>query len=202
MVHRGAGGRYQVGVRAFCLGQGWRPASVLRAAATAPMRRLSAASRENVSLTVMDTSTVLDIGAVLVVGGMTGRVDAVFSLSPGVVLPAASAAEAVIAAARPEAETPQGHSRAEWVRRIRRAREEGVSFDVEMTAAPVACLAAPVHAPSGAVVAAVGVAVLDPRGLPQLVEAVRDTADRVSANLTRVPGAGRTLRPLAGTGDH
>jgi DNA-binding IclR family transcriptional regulator len=118
-----------------------------------------------------------------------------------VVLPPATAAEAVIAAARPEAEIPRGHSRTAWARRVRCARDEGVSFDLEMTEAPVACLAAPVHAPGGAVVAAVGVAVLDPRGLPRLVDAVRDTAGRISANLARIPGAGRTLHPLGGAGD-
>lgn len=194
MAHRGTGGRYRVGARAFCLGQGWQPAPVLRAAAALPIRRLAAATGDSVSLTVMDA------GELLVVVGTSGRCDEVFPLRPGVVLPVGSAAEAVIAAARPDAAAVSAVSAdAEWTGRVRRARDEGHALDLEMTVEPVACAAAPVYAPGGVVVAAIGVTVLERHRPQSLVDAVRDTAGRISANLARIPGAGRTLFPLAST---
>ncbi|MFG2005543.1 IclR family transcriptional regulator [Spirillospora sp. NPDC048911] len=196
MVHRGPGGRYRVGARAFALGQAWDPAPVLRSAATAPVRRLAAATGDSVCLAVMDAADAL------VVAGMLGRADELISLRPGLVLPPGTATEAVITAARPMVTVPPGSSRAEWIRRVRQARDQGVAFDLQATELPVACVAAPVHAPGGAVVSAIGVVVLEARRLPELAGAVRDTADKISANLARIPGAGRVLAPLAGTTEH
>ncbi|MFC5750869.1 IclR family transcriptional regulator [Actinomadura rugatobispora] len=192
IVHRGPGGRYRVGVRAFCLGQAWDPAPVLRSAAAAPVRRLAAATGDSVCLAVMESADAVTVA------GMFGRADEVISLRPGEVLPPATATEAVISAARPALTVPRGSSRAEWGRRVRYARDHGYAFDLETTAVPVACVAAPVRAPGGTVVAAVGVVVLEPRRLRELAAPVRDTADKISANLGRVPGAGRVLAPLAG----
>ncbi|WP_131735695.1 IclR family transcriptional regulator [Actinomadura roseirufa] len=190
-VHRGDRGRYRVGARAFRLGQMWTPAPVLRTAAARPARQLAAAIGESVSVAVMNGPDAL------VVTGVMGPADEVWSLRPGVVLPSASAAEIAIKATRPRAEAPGDHSRPDWARRVTSARDLGVAYDYENVLPPLACVAAPVHDPTGATVAAIAAVVMDSRRLASLTDAVRGTADRISANLTRIPGAGRALRLLS-----
>ncbi|GGS90337.1 IclR family transcriptional regulator [Nonomuraea spiralis] len=198
VVHREHGGRYRIGTRMFRWGQRWTPAQVLSTAAVQPLRRLAAAG-------CSATIAVRDGGDVIVVAGIGDpAVEEVFRIRPGVVLPAASAAEVVLsvgdpAALRPDPgwSLPEGHSRAEWARRIGDARERRLAFDFEAALPPLGCVAAPVRAPTGAVVAAAAVVVVGTERLPLLADAVRDTAACISANLARVPGAGRALSLLA-----
>ncbi|TDD94260.1 IclR family transcriptional regulator, partial [Actinomadura rubrisoli] len=189
-VHRGEGGRYRVGARAFRLGQMWEPAPVLRTAAARPARQLAITVGESVSVAVLNASDAL------IVAGVLGRADEVWPLRPGAVLPVASAAEAAIKASRPRAAAPDGYPRTEWTRRLTGVRDHGVAFDYESALPPLACVAAPVHDPAGTTVAAIATVVLDSRRLASLAEAVRATADRISANLARIPGASRALRLL------
>lgn len=214
VVHREDGGRYRMGVRAFRWGQRWAPAQVLGTAAARPLRRLAAAGCSTVI-------AVRDRADVIVVAGITDPgVDEVFQMRPGIVLPAASAAEVVLAAwdpasdplsgpfsdpawdpaslvrPRPGRGLPEGWSAAEWARRLGDARERGVAFDFEAALPPLGCVAAPVRAPTGALVAAVAVVVVGAGRLPALADAVRVTAAHISANLARVPGAGRALNAL------
>jgi len=190
-INRDTGGRYRVGTRSFQLGQLWQPGPVLRTAAAQPLRRLAAATGGSVSLGISDA-----VG-IMIVAGVIGEVEEVFSLRPGAVLPPASAAEVVMATSVPGATVPDGYSAIEWRRRIISARDHGVAIDYEVDAAPVGCVAAPVHAPTGAVVAAVGIAVFDKRRLPSMGDAVREIAGQVSVNLSRIPHAGRALSGLA-----
>lgn len=171
-------GRYRIGPQMFRLGHAWQPAPALRTAARRPLRELVAAT-PRASLSVASP----DVGGVLVVGGILGEVDEIFPLRAGVVLPPASAAYVAMAIATPDAPPPDGYSTAEWRRQLTGARDRGVAFHYEDF---LACLAAPVRAPSGTIVAAVGAAVLDGRRLPEMSAAVQRTADRVSANLARL----------------
>ncbi|MFI7416222.1 IclR family transcriptional regulator [Nonomuraea sp. NPDC049684] len=199
LVHREDGGRYRIGTRMFRWGQRWSPAQVLSTAAVRPLRRLAAAG-------CAVTIAVRDGDDVIVVSGIGDpAVDEVFRMRPGLVLPVASAAEVVLAVGNPASgrrpdpgwSLPEGHSPAEWARRVGDARERRVAFDFEAALPPLGCVAAPVRAPTGAVVAAAAVVVVGTSRLPLLADAVRETAACISANLARVPGAGRALSLLA-----
>ncbi|MEV4398709.1 helix-turn-helix domain-containing protein [Nonomuraea sp. NPDC049607] len=199
VVHREDGGRYRIGTRMFRWGQRWSPAQVLSTAAVRPLRRLAAAGC-SVTIAVRDGDDVI-----VVAGIGDPAVDEVFRMRPGIVLPAASAAEVVLAVGNPASglrpdpgwSLPPGHSRAEWARRVGDARDRRVAFDFEAALPPLGCVAAPVRAPTGAVVAAAAVVVVGTNRLPLLADAVRETAACISANLARVPGAGRALNLLA-----
>lgn len=198
VVHREDGGRYRMGARTFRWGQRWAPAQVLSTAAVRPLQGLAGTGCSAV-IAVRDGDDVIVVAGI---GDPT--VDEVFRLRPGAVLPAASAAEVVLAAwdsvsavcPDPGLSRPEGHSTTEWARRVGDARDRGVAFDFEGALPPLACVAAPVRAPTGALVAATAVVVLGTGRLPLLADAVRDTAARISGNLARVPGSGRALSLL------
>lgn len=178
-VQRGCG-RYQVGPEMARLGQAWQPDRALRAAAHYPLRQLATATRATVGVAAPDA------GRMLIVGGMIGEVDEVFPLRAGTVLPAGSTADMVLATDKPEMELPaERYSAREWARLVTGVRDRGVAFDYEVQVAPVACLAAPVHAPSGKIVAAIGAVVLDSKRLASMAEDIRRAANLVSANLAR-----------------
>ncbi|ALG06024.1 hypothetical protein AOZ06_03000 [Kibdelosporangium phytohabitans] len=71
-------GRYRIGPRMFHVGEGWRPAAALRAAALPPLRQL-AASIGGASVNV----SVVDAGQMLIVAAVRGDADDVVELRPG-----------------------------------------------------------------------------------------------------------------------
>ncbi|MEV5408970.1 helix-turn-helix domain-containing protein [Thermopolyspora sp. NPDC052614] len=199
VVHREDGGRYRIGARTFRWGQRWAPGQVLGAAAVRPLRRLAAAGGSAVVV-------VRDGDDVIVVAGIADpAVDQVLRLRPGVALPATGTAEVMLAAWDPaSAVPPPGRSGPQWrpgaarSRRVDDATARRIAVGFEATPPPLGCVAAPVRAPTGALVAAAALVVLGTGRLPSLADAVRDAAARISANLTGVPGAGRALSPLTG----
>ncbi|WHM40394.1 helix-turn-helix domain-containing protein [Streptomyces sp. BPTC-684] len=176
-------GRYRMGPAIVRLGRAWSPERPLHTAATGPLRHLAAATRASVSVSVPGT------GSPLVVAALPGEVDDVFPLRAGAVLPPGSAAEVVLAAAGPATAPPEGQCAPQWQRRIEVAREQGTALDHYEADVLVACLAAPVRAPSGKVVAALAVSVLDRRRLADAGEPLRRAARMIGANLARMPQA-------------
>ncbi|MFJ8209329.1 IclR family transcriptional regulator [Streptomyces sp. NPDC096033] len=189
-------GRYRLGPRTFRLGQAWHPARALRAAAAQPLRELAAAGG-GVSLSL----SVPEAGHIIVVGGMRGEVDEVFPLRSGVVLPPGSAAELVLAASAPVPRRPAGWTAAAWAREVAAIRERGVAFDYERCVDSLSCVAAPVHAADGQVVASVAVTSLDAKLLPPLCDAVSRAATAIGARLARLPEPGRRPRTSGPGGD-
>lgn len=179
-------GRYQLGPRTFRLGQAWRPARALRAAAAQPIRSLATTTKhKTLGLAVAAA------GHTIIIGGIPGEAEQAWPLRVGAVLPPGTAAEQILATTMPGHEPPDGYAAADWAHRIRTARERGLAYDVEQRHLPVCCVAAPVYAPSGAVVAALAAVVVDGRQLPSIVESVRRAAGMISANL-RLPGSARS----------
>ncbi|MEU3406630.1 helix-turn-helix domain-containing protein [Streptomyces sp. NPDC006670] len=182
-------GRYRLGPRTFRLGQAWHPARALRAASAQPLRELAAVAG-GVSLSL----SVPEAGHIIVVGGMRGEVDEVFPLRSGVVLPPGSAAELVLAASAPVPRRPAGWTAAAWAREVAGIRERGLAFDHESCVESLSCVAAPVRAASGQVVAAVAVTALDGKLIPPLGDAVGRAASMISARLARLPEPGARVR--------
>ncbi|MER6998136.1 helix-turn-helix domain-containing protein [Streptomyces sp. NPDC000410] len=193
-------GRYRLGPRTFRLGQAWHPARALRAASARPLRELASVSgRSGVSLSVPEA------GHTLVVGSTRSEVDDVFPLRSGVVLPPGSAAELILTASAPEAEPPEGWSRAAWAREATRAREQGLAFQYGQCVSALSCVAAPVYGASGQVVAAVAATSLESKRIASLGEAVGRAAAMISANLARPArsadrGAGESAAGVPGAG--
>ena len=152
-------GRYQLGPRVFRLGQAWRPARRLRAAAARPIGGLAAGiERGGFSLSVLDR------GQVMVVTGIGREVDELVALRSGTVLPVETAAGRILTSAD---------------------HPSGLAYDTESWL-PLACVAAPVYAASGEIVAALAATTFNRAGLASLAEPVRRAAALVSANLTRL----------------
>ncbi|MFI5775801.1 IclR family transcriptional regulator [Nocardia sp. NPDC051570] len=186
-------GRYTLGPRTFRLGQAWRPARLLRAAAARPLGTLAATTeRGGFSLAVAEA------GQTILVTGIGREVNEAFPLRPGVLLPPGTAAEKILRATTRVAEPPQGWSPREWSKATRTAREHGLAYDLDMRYVGVACVAAPVHAPSGTIVAALAASTFDLRQVDTVSEAVRRTAAVISAELARVIRAERAASPWPG----
>ncbi|WP_245997509.1 IclR family transcriptional regulator [Nocardia pseudobrasiliensis] len=182
-------GRYTLGPRTFRLGQAWRPARLLRAAAARPLGKLAATTeRGGFSLAVTEG------GQTLLVAGIGREVNEAFPLRAGVLLPPATAAEKILRATG-FAEPPEGWSPREWTRATRAARDRGLAYDLDMRYVGVACVAAPVHAPSGAVVAALAASTFDLRQVDTVAEAVRRSAAQVGTELARILRAERAVSP-------
>ncbi|GAA0589728.1 IclR family transcriptional regulator [Streptomyces crystallinus] len=175
-------GRYRMGPAIVRLGRAWSPDRSLRTAAAGPLRHLAAATRASVSISVPGADSPL------VVAALPGEVDQVIALRAGSLLPTGSAAEVVLAAARPLA-PPEDDCAARWRLRIDAAREQGTAVDHYEADTMVACLAAPVRSPSGKVVAALAVSVLERRRLTAADEPLRRAARMIGANLARLPQA-------------
>ncbi|WP_406634941.1 IclR family transcriptional regulator [Amycolatopsis sp. WGS_07] len=181
-------GRYRIGSQLFRLGQTWKPAEVLRAAAQRPVRELAAASQLSVGIAVPDE------GQPLFVGAVPARSAEVLSVRTGMTLSADSAAGLAIVAFAPLMPPPADHSSPAWARLLDGVRERGVAVHHADDQLPMTCLAAPVHAPHGAVVASIGAVAPAKRHVAPLAEAVRRAAGMASATLARLP-AGRELFP-------
>ncbi|MGC7094764.1 helix-turn-helix domain-containing protein [Amycolatopsis lurida] len=184
-----AAGRYRIGTRMFRLGQAWEPLTALRAAARDPLRQLAAVARfANVALAVPES------GRSMVIGGIRGELDQIRPWRAGTLLPHGCAVDIVSATCAPGAPRPERYSTTEWKRLIAAAAERGVAFD-HTRSEPwrASCLGAPVHAPSGQVIAAVAVAVFDSHRLAAIGPAAQRAANMISANLAR--SAGSAFRP-------
>ncbi|MBF6172399.1 IclR family transcriptional regulator [Nocardia blacklockiae] len=179
-------GRYQLGPRLFRLGQTWQPAHLLRAAVAQPVRQLAARSpRGGFSLSVADR------GNHVLIGGVGREIDEVFPLRAGVLLPPSTAAGKVLSAATSEVaalrnSVPEGFSLREWQRATAAARDRGLAYDTDMHYYELACVAAPIRAPSGAIVAALAGVVLETRQLAEIAEPIRRAAERATVNLARL----------------
>jgi DNA-binding IclR family transcriptional regulator len=152
-------GRYRLGPRVFRLGQAWRPARQLRAAAARPIGSLAAGiERGGFSLSVLDR------GQVMVVTGIGREIDELVPLRAGTLLPIETAAGRILTPA--EHPTHLAYDTGSWL--------------------PVSCVAAPVFTPSGKVVAALAATTFNRAGLGALTEPVRRAAAMVSTNLARL----------------
>lgn len=152
-------GRYRLGPGVFRLGQAWRPARQLRAAAARPIGSLAAGiDRGGFSLSVPDR------GQVMVITGIGREVDELVPLRAGTLLPTDTAAGRILGAGQ---------------------RSPTIAYDTEAWL-PLSCVAAPVYAPSGQIVAALAATTFNRAGLGALTEPVRRAAAMVSANLARL----------------
>ncbi|WP_172382441.1 helix-turn-helix domain-containing protein [Streptomyces sp. MNP-20] len=178
-------GGYRIGATVARLGRSWNAHRALERNAALPLRHLVSVTRSTVCLTVPHA------GQMTVVTGIPAAAREFFPHLAGQTLPPDSAADVIFAAGGPTAAPPpQGHTAAQWTRRVRRAREQGADMHQYEWDGERNCLAVPVHAPSGEVVAAVGVAVVDTRRLATTVEAAQRAARMLSTSLGRTPGAG------------
>ncbi|WP_161624962.1 helix-turn-helix domain-containing protein [Streptomyces spectabilis] len=178
-------GRYRVGATVARLGRSWNTHRALERNAALPLRHLVSATRATVCVTVPHA------GQMTVVTGIPAGAREFFPHLSGQSLPPDSAADVVFAAARPmAAPPPEGHSTAQWSRRLCRARDRGADVHQYEWEGKRSCLAVPVHAASGEVVAAVGVAVVDTRCLRATVEAAHRAARMLSTSLARTSWTG------------
>lgn len=174
-------GRYRLGPTIARLDQSRDHHRLLGRASTLPLHQLKAATGATVCVVAPSTA------GMTVINGIPGAVRDFFPHLPGQTLPPDSAADIVMRAFEPPAGPAPGYSSAQWARRLNRAREHGADVHEYEWDGQRMCLATPVHAASGRVVAAVGVAVADSRHLPAAVVSAQRAARMVSANLQRLP---------------
>ncbi|MFE0173609.1 helix-turn-helix domain-containing protein [Streptomyces sp. NPDC059002] len=175
--------RYRMGPAIARLDRSGRLHRLLDRASAVPLRHLAQATGSTVCVVAPSA------GDMTVIAGIPGAAREVFPHLPGQTLPPDSAADVVLAASRRAAGPPPGLSSAQWTRRLNRAREYGADIHQYEWDGERICLAAPVHAPSGLVVAAVGVAVPDPRDLPATVESTQRAARMLSTHMHRLAKA-------------
>ncbi|MEU3355966.1 helix-turn-helix domain-containing protein [Streptomyces sp. NPDC037389] len=177
------GSRYRMGSRMFRLGLGWQPPPGLCAAARVPARRLAEATGASVGICVLRE------GRTLAVQGVPGVVDHLAPLRPGATWPwYAAAGKVLVAAASPR--VPLDPLPASWRREAAVIRDGGVAVDREELVPGVCCVAVPLTAPGGEVVAGL-CAMVDPaHDLGRLTRAVARTGRAVGAAL-RGPALGR-----------
>ncbi|WP_083471731.1 IclR family transcriptional regulator [Kibdelosporangium phytohabitans] len=176
-------GRYRVGARVFRLGQAWDPVPALRAASRQPLRQLAAVTGQaSVGLSVQEAERSTLISC------RRGELDEILPWRVGTLLPHGCAVDIVSATCTPGVPPPDGYSAAAWKRVVSRAFDQGMAFDYTKSGPwGACCMGAPIHAPSGRVVAALALAVLDERRLAALAPAVRRFAGMITANLARLP---------------
>ncbi|WP_405659232.1 helix-turn-helix domain-containing protein [Streptomyces sp. RK9] len=184
-------GRYRVGVTLARLGRSWTAHRFLARSAAGPLRHLALETRATVCVAIPSG------GRMTVVTGIAAAAREFFPHLPGQTLPPDSAADVVFAAlgAPPSARTPPpppppDHTANQWARRLRTAREQGLDLHQYEWGGERLCLAVPVHAASGEIVAAVGVAVPDPRRLAHTTEVARRSARMLSTSIQRLPPGG------------
>ncbi|MFI8930705.1 helix-turn-helix domain-containing protein [Streptomyces sp. NPDC053474] len=187
-------GRYRMGSRMFRLGQSWQSsARTLRMAAGHPLRQLATlAPGTSIGLTVAETDRTM------IMCGILGEVEEILPCGSGTLLPPGSVAEQIMSIDTPRTEPPSPYSAREWERLLTRARDRGLAVGHSDTLG-VHTAAAPVYAPDGTIIAAVGASVLDAPRLAALADNVRRAADMTSAALRqlnhRTPGTRPTRRP-------
>ncbi|MGW2231386.1 IclR family transcriptional regulator [Streptomyces formicae] len=188
------GTRYRMGPRVFRLGQGWQPHPRLRVAAHAPMRRLAEMTDATVGVCVLRE------GRTLAVHGVPGMVDHLAPLRPGATWSWSTAAGRLLVATAPPA-IPFDPLPASWRREAAAIRDSRLALDREELMPGVHCVAAPVTAPDGTVVAAL-CAMVDPAyDLRHLGHAVTLAGRAVSAGLPRTArrARGSAARGVTGT---
>ncbi|KQM99051.1 transcriptional regulator [Sphingobium sp. Leaf26] len=88
----------------------------------------------------------------------------------------------------------------EWLDRMRSYAGEGRSFDLEENEDQIRCVAAPIRDASGAIVAAISLSsaaqYMDDERMQALSMDVRDTAQKISADLGWTPGVKSPRRPV------
>lgn len=178
-------GRYGMGTTVVRLGRSSALHRLLARVAAQPLRRLAAVTRASVAVIAPS------LGDMVIVAGLPAASHDKAAHAPGTVLPPGSAAEAVIAAARPLSPPPPGHSPARWAEQLSQARAHGVAVHRHMSEAAMTCVAAPVHAPSGRVVAAVGASLVHDAQVTAAAEAIRHSARAISTSLAAflLPGS-------------
>ncbi|WP_198351565.1 IclR family transcriptional regulator [Streptomyces typhae] len=177
-------GRYRVGATVARLGQSWTAPRLWERRAAAPLRHLALETRATVCVAVPST------GRTTVVTGIAAAAREFFPHLPGQTLPPDSAADVVFAAAGPSAEPPPDHTPNQWARRLRGARERGADLHQYEWGGERLCLAVPVRARSGEIVAAVGVAVPDPRRIAHTTEVAQRSARMLSKAIGSIGSAG------------
>lgn len=142
--------------------------------------------------------TVAETDRAVIMCGVLGEVDEILSCGPGTPLPPGSVAEQIMSIDTPRTEPPSPYSAREWGRLLTRARDHGLAVG-HLDALGVHTAAAPVHAPDGIIIAAVGASVLDAARITALADNVRRAADMTSATLLqlhrRTPGTRSTRLP-------
>ncbi|MFI9206454.1 IclR family transcriptional regulator [Streptomyces sp. NPDC053048] len=170
------GVHYRMGRRMFRLGSGWQPHPGLRAAAGGPLRRLAAVTGATAGICVLGE------GRTLAVMGVSGMVDHLAPVQPGVSWPWTTAAGKALVATAP-ARIPWGPLPRSWRREASRIRESGVALDREDLIPGVCCAAVPVTATGGETVAALCAMVGPSQDLRRLAQAVTRAGRAVSAGL-------------------
>ncbi|WP_207944668.1 IclR family transcriptional regulator [Actinomadura rubrisoli] len=180
-------GHYRLGPRLLQLGRAWQPVPGLAAAADGPMRALAAATGATVGVCVLRT------GRTLVVAGAVGEVDSLAPLLPGATWPWSTAAgKLLVAAARPG--LPLGPMPGGWKQTAASIRSDGLAVDREELVAGVFCVAAPVRARGGAVVAALCVLTGTADRLHRLAQPAVRASRIISGNLGKPHGGSVTSR--------
>lgn len=174
------GSGYQLGARLFRLGQAWRPFPGLAAAARRPLAGLASFARGDVGLSVPHG------GSALMVAAVAGDHEPVIPARPGTMFPVCTAAGQVLTSERERPAVPDGVPVRGWAVTLERVRAAGVAFDRQEVVPDVACVAVPVRAPGGRLVAAVSLAVRPDRALEALVEPVRHAGRLISRALGRM----------------
>ncbi|MBD0742729.1 hypothetical protein BG418_14750 [Streptomyces sp. CBMA152] len=178
-------GRYRMGATVARLGRAWRTHRMVERAAALPLRRLVAVTGGGAAAVAPCA------GDMVVIARLPGPADAGIPFPAGAVVPPGSAAHIVVAASGTATRPPVGCSAAEWSRRVGSAREHGVAVQHSEGEVPMCCVVAAVRARSGAVVAAIGVTLLDDRRSGSAADAVRHAARAAGVNLARMPAARR-----------
>jgi DNA-binding IclR family transcriptional regulator len=171
-------GRYRIGSRMFRLGQAWQPYPRLRAAARFPVRRLTAVTRAGVLLSVLADDEVL------VVDTESTLAEVVVPVKVGARFPLATAAGRALSAGMAPHVVPANYSTSGWARALDDVRRRGLALEREEVQPGVACVAAPVHAPTGHVVATISVVVDATRQFSSVAEAVQQAAKVIGAGLS------------------
>ncbi len=174
-------GRYRIGPKIAHLGLARYHHRLLGRASALPLRDLTTETGATVCVVAPSAA------GMTVVNGIRGAGSEAFPHLPGQTLPRDSAADVLFTAFGSAADPPLGYSTAQWTRRLSRAREQGADVHEYEWDGERICLATPVHTSSGRIVAAVGVAIVDPRHLPEAVESAQRAARMLSVNVQRLP---------------
>ena len=175
-----SGDGYRIGSRVFQLGHGWQPYPGLRSAAREPVRRLAAATRTAVAVSVLRNGRTLILDWVPGEGGLS------VSLRPGVTWPWPTAAGKVlvaVAGGEPPPVPVQVPAAASWRQEAAAIRAAGVAFDREEVVPGVCCAAVPLYGPAGVPVASLCVLTDPAHRLDRLADAALRAGRAISAAL-------------------
>ncbi|WP_063820822.1 IclR family transcriptional regulator [Frankia sp. QA3] len=170
---------YRIGSGLRRLASPVRPFRWLLIAGRKPCHALAVASGADVSLSVLRDGEALTVLTESVTRGLV--------FPEPTALPLATAAGQILLAELPDLGPPAGFSDHEWRRRRAAIRQHGIAFDRHEVINGMCCVAVPVRASDGRVVAALAARVSAgslPRGLP---DTVRRSAVAISRHLPEPP---------------